>query len=227
MKTKISTTILLALSIQVMVNGQTQGNPVNVQSNISEKKILSPLDGQNQAKHMAASSKITTPIAQKTNITLSAATVEELLRLAESISAQAEQIRNVAKTKSPKEKNKLLAEVRTLEEQALTRQVEASEVTEKLNQQQFYHNKITIRILVSNFNGEKNTLVYTYNLIIESEKDMKLAKEMREESYAQANLASRLGNMSNAEERELLALSKQNQVIDVLAKAPSLASNAH
>ena len=47
---------------------------------------------------------------------------------------------------------------------------------------------------------------------------MQLAKELREESYLRPNLSARLGVMTNAEEKEVLALGEQGRAIDLLWK---------
>ena len=45
-----------------------------------------------------------------------------------------------------------------------------------------------------------------------------MAKEMREEANAQPNNVSKLGNMTNAEDEEIVALNKQQQVFDLIER---------
>lgn len=232
MKTKISLLLTLALACQVPVSGQTQSlaqNTINTkqqtQNNPHEKqqtgsqKILANLDGAPN-KHgrdyevLAIIPKETTSKESK----IKPSTITALLLLADDINAEAFHLREQAKTKTADEKKKLVSKAKTLEEEALLKQLEACEISGQLSLEQFNHNKISIKILITNYSGQKSTLIYSYTLILESEKDMKLAGELREEAYAQASLASRLGNMSNAEEKELMALSKQNKVIENLTK---------
>ncbi len=53
----------------------------------------------------------------------------------------------------------------------------------------------------------------------ESERFMKIAKEMREEANAQLSIQAKYGDMTNAEEKEALALSKQQEVLSLFDKA--------
>lgn len=235
MKTKISTILILACMQQITVNGQTQSlaqNTINTKHQAltqnsksenrptSSKKILANLD---PVPHPHSSDYEVLAIipkepAQKEN-KLKPSVIAALLELADNINDEALHLREQAKLKNTEEKKKLVSKARTLEEVALQKQVEASELSGQLSLEQFNYNKIQIKILITNYLGQKSTLIYSYTLILESEKDMKLAKELREEAYAQANLASQLGNMSNAEEKELLALSKQHTVIENLTKS--------
>ena len=52
----------------------------------------------------------------------------------------------------------------------------------------------------------------------ESERLIKLAKEIREEAAAQLTLQAKVGSMSNAEEKEALALNKQSEVLAIIEK---------
>lgn len=234
MKTKISTLLTLVLFLEVPVNAQTQSlaqNTINTKHQTptqntstenrqrNSKKILANLDALPN-KH-SAEYEVLAIIPKETatkEYKIKPSTISALLKLADDINAEALKLREQAKTKKSEEKKKLISKARTFEEEALYRQLEASELSGQLSQEQFNYNKIQIKILITHYSGQKSTLIYSYTLIQESEKDMKLAKELREEAYAQATLASRLGNLSNAEEKELLALSKQNTVIEYLTK---------
>jgi predicted phosphatase len=57
------------------------------------------------------------------------------------------------------------------------------------------------------------------NLINSASREIKLAKEMREEAYAWSNNAATLGSLSNAEEKEFLALNKLDEATAILMKS--------
>lgn len=234
MKTKIST-IILVFAIQEMVNGQTQDSRVNNSQTTSvsaqtqklnpsgSKKILadletksSKLQGEKEYEVLAVIPKDNT---KNKELTHKPSTLTDLLLIAETLESEAIKLRQEAKLKSQTERTGLISQAKLLETLAMEKQVDASEISGQLSQQQFTRNTITIKILISNYKGQKSELIYSFSLITESEKDMKLAREMREEAYAQHSLASRLGTMGNAEEKELLALNKQNTVMETLSRA--------
>lgn len=97
-------------------------------------------------------------------------------------------------------------------------QVTASELSAEISYYKFDANSSTIKKQVSKAR-EENLSDYTKNLIFDSEKIIRLAKEMREEANAQPSLAAKLGTYGNAEEQEALALSKQVEALQLLEKA--------
>lgn len=186
MKTLTYLTTLLALTIQVMVNGQTHGNQAY--------KIRVDIMG---AK---------TPIAMKytnSNITL---TMEEYKQLLE----QANQLKIGAQ--------KLKEEAELAEQNYFTKQIEASQLSAQISFQKFQENKKTILVFYTQISKTNN--VYTQVTLVdnESERLMKLAKEIREEAVAQISLQAKVGSMSNAEEKETLALNKQIEALGMIEK---------
>lgn len=184
MKTLTYLTTLLALTIQVMVNGQTRGN----QTYKTRVDIMGPK----------------TPVAMKytnSNITL---TMEEYTKLLE----QAKQLKIGAQ--------KLREEAELAEQNYITKQIEASQLSAQISLHKFQENKKTILVF---YNQTPNTnKVYTQVALVdnESERLMKLAKEIREEAAAQLTLQAKIGSMSNAEEKEALALNKQAEAIEMI-----------
>jgi len=186
MKTLTYLTTLLALTIQVMVNGQTQGNQV--------RKIRVDIMG---AK---------TPVAMKytnSNITL---TMEEYKQLLE----QANQLKIGAQ--------KLREEAELTEQNYYTKQIEASQLSAQISFQKFQENKKTILVFYTQ--TPQTNKVYTQVTLVdnESERLMKLAKEIREEAAAQLTLQAKVGSMSNAEEKETLALNKQAEALGMIER---------
>jgi hypothetical protein len=72
--------------------------------------------------------------------------------------------------------------------------------------------------LLNDPNVNDNFVQRSEALNAEAEQNMKLAKEMRQESYAMPSATSKLGTMLNAEEKENIALNLQKQAIDNLNK---------
>jgi hypothetical protein len=186
MKTLTYLTTLLALTIQVMLNGQTPGNQV--------RKIRVDIMG---AK---------TPVTMKytnSNITL---TMEEYKQLLE----QANQLKVGAQ--------KLKEEALLAEQNYFTKQLEASQLLAQISLQKFQENKKTILVFYTQI--PKTNKVYNQVTLVdhESERLMKLAKEIREEAAAQLSLQAMVGSMSNAEEKETLALNKQAEALGMIEK---------
>ncbi|MBI3518309.1 MAG: hypothetical protein HY062_02985 [Bacteroidetes bacterium] len=181
MKTFMYLPTLLALIIQVMVSGQTQGNQA--------RKIRVDIMGPKQPIRMNYSNS---------NITMSMTEYNQLLE-------QAHQLKI--------ETAKLKEQVASIEYASLVKQIEVSEMSAHISLQKFEHNKGIILQVFPKI--PKNTITFSkaQNSYSESERFMKLAKEMREEARAQSLLEARLGNMSNAEEKEMLALDKQEEVL--------------
>jgi post-segregation antitoxin (ccd killing protein) len=186
MKTLSYLPTLLALTIQVMVIGQTQGNQA--------RKIRVDIMGPKEPIKMNYANS---------NVTISMKEYEQLLEQANQLKVNA---------------SKLREEAISAETQSTMKRIEASEISGKISLQKFEQNKIIIldaftRIPKNNINYTKGTVSYS-----ESERFMKIAKEMREEAYAQLTIQARYGEMINAEEKEALALSKQQEVLSLFDK---------
>ncbi|MBK6985569.1 MAG: hypothetical protein IPH32_12805 [Bacteroidetes bacterium] len=186
MKTLSYLPTLLALTIQVMVIGQTQGNQA--------RKIRVDIMGPKEPVKMNYANS---------NVTISIKEYEQLLEQANQLKVNA---------------SKLREEAISAETQSTMKRIEASEISGRISLQKFEQNKIIIldaftRIPKNNINYTKGTVSYS-----ESERFMKIAKEMREEAYAQLTIQARYGEMINAEEKEALALSKQQEVLSLFDK---------
>ncbi len=120
------------------------------------------------------------------------------------------------KAKMVKDNTRLLAEALSLEIQCIEKQIEAAEISLKVFNEKYTFNKMTIYSLLYNYNQDKLTINTINNFLIEADKYLQSAKMLREEAYAQINKAAKLGGLNNAEEKEILALSKQEKAISVL-----------
>ncbi len=189
MKTLSYLPTLLALTIQVMVNGQTQGNQTY--------KVRVDIMGPKEPVKMNYINS---------NVTLTTKEYKQLLEQADVLKVSAA---------------KLKEEAKTAEQSYLNKQLEASELSGKISLHKFNENKKTILVLFSKI--PQNTTLHSSakSLNTESERLMKLANEMREEANAQLTLYAKIANLSNAEEKELLALAKQDEILAMLEKTIS------
>ncbi|MES2514247.1 MAG: hypothetical protein V4580_08875 [Bacteroidota bacterium] len=184
MKTLTYLPTLLALTIQVMVSGQTQDNQAH--------KIRIDIMGPKEPVKMNYTNS---------NITISMAEYTQLLEQVNSLKINAKKLRD---------------EATVVEIQSLCKQIQASEFSEKISLQTFETNRGIILDLFTKV--PKNNISYTkaQSSYSESERFMKLAKEMREEANAQLTMQAKYGDMTNAEEKETLALSKQEETLNLL-----------
>ncbi len=186
MKTNVLLTALLAVTIQVMVKGQT---PVNQAINNYElffagniQKLSLPTDEQNEIMK-----------AEKS---------DEILQQANDLIERAKDLRE---------------EAARLEQQAVVKKIIASEINGRLHNKQFILNKQQADSLIQNSTLSSKEQINT--LITTAGRDIKIAKEMREEAYAWTNNAARLGTLSNAEEKETSSLTK---ITDALTQLKSI-----
>lgn len=98
------------------------------------------------------------------------------------------------------------------------KQIEMSNVFAQINYSKFKENKASIKLLLVDYNGGMVYERLVNKLIKESDFAMQMAMEIRGDADKQTNASARLANYINAEEKEIIALSKQNEVIDVLEK---------
>lgn len=194
MKTLTYLPTLLALTIQVMVIGQTQGNQA--------RKIRVDIMGPKEPVKMNYSNS---------NVTISIKEYEQLLEQAKQLKIDA---------------SKLREEAVSVETQSIIKQIEASEISGKISLQKFEHNKIIILDAFTRVPKNNTTYTKAHISYTESERFMKMASEMREEANAQLTIQAKYGDMTNAEEKEALALSKQEEVLNLFNKTyPQLSQN--
>jgi len=186
MKTLTYLPTLLALTIQAMVIGQTQGNQA--------RKIRVDIMGPKEPVKMNYSNS---------NITISIQEYEQLLEQANNLKIDAKKLRE---------------EAVSAETQSIMKSIEASELSGKITLQKFEQTKVIILDLFTKI--PKNNISYTkaQGSFTESERFMKIAKEIREEANAQLTIQARYAEMINAEEEETLALAKQEEVLSLFHK---------
>ncbi len=118
---------------------------------------------------------------------------------------------------------KLKEEIASVEYASLLKQIEVSEMAAQISLQKFEHNRGVILQIFPKIPNNTTTFSTAKISYSESERYMKLAKEMREEANAQPSIQAKYGNMSNAEEKENQALAKQQEVLNLFqAHYPAL-----
>lgn len=224
MKTKIYLVSIMGFTLGTALNAQISSTAAKqteteqlTNSSSENKRILVRLGGKTVPDNLSAEN----PLAVKTANISGESERNDLLKLAEALAYQARRLKKEADTKTGNEKNLLLSDAAQFEKNCLLKQIEASEIFGTMSQVKFNSNKETINKLIVTVKLEESKMSHTRALIVSSEKNMQLAKDLRQESYLNSSLAARLGNMSNAEEKELLALGEQSQAISLLWKNPA------
>jgi len=202
MKTIFYISAFLMLTIRVIVNGQTSSNPVY--------KISEP---------SKSSGNLLKQQPDSTDTIYTTAYLTALLKQAEYFDSLAEKLWEEAKNRQALIKELVMEKKLDLHEKSLVKQIEASVLSAKMAYAKFYQNLSNIDSLINKMTGNGSVIDQTQNLNSQAERYLKRAKEMREEANAQSTNEAKLGTMLNAEEQEYLALSKQNESIDLLKSA--------
>jgi hypothetical protein len=191
MKTIMYIPTLLALLIHVMVSGQSLEN---------------------------LSRKVTTEAAKDSSKEV-VADYSRLVKAANYYDKHSRTIKDASYGRQSKETELMVLESDDLSQTALIKQTEASELAAKLNYKAYEQNSKIIAILFAGHIKDVDSKDQAVNLISDAARAMNTAKHLRVEARALENIAARLGYMGNAEEKEFIALSKQEKAIGVLEKA--------
>lgn len=253
MKSKNLLSTLLALAIQVVVSGQTQGNQSSHRSlpdigSMPELKISVSQQEKSQPKEKVYPKVISeeTAVAKKSPpaiaVTSEPAVIDnntynyhnnsncyatltyakELLKQADDLGMIEKTLRLQASAKTGAEKQQLVKAANELYKQAELKQIQASEITGKINIEKFKANEITFNDMALSTHATETILDNAKEINSEAKRSMKLAKEMREEAYAMSSNTAKLGSMNNAEDKENIALSKQSEAIGILKQYAAL-----
>lgn len=145
-----------------------------------------------------------------------AGNASELLQASEELSSEARKKRSEAKSKSGAEKEQLLEEALTLEQQANSKNLEAGEIVRMDHETMFKTNSENITTLIATNKSTPSDIARAKALNEEAESDIKKANELRLEANSATTSGAKLGAISNAEDKELLALQKQKEAIELL-----------
>ncbi|MCW3076062.1 MAG: hypothetical protein JWO32_671 [Bacteroidetes bacterium] len=232
MKTKNFIPTLLALTIRVMVIGQTHNSestyrilnvlggkqPSSPSMTVAKKKVLKEksdaLLNDKSAQPVSALSLNSAITIKEQSIITAQQHIEQLIIIEDAL-------RNQAFLKKGQEKQTLLVSANQLHLQIEIKQIEASELSGKASVELFNANEKIFNSILYQIKNE-SSIESALDLNGEAKHTMKLAKEMREEAYSLSNNSARLGTMVNAEEKETLALDKLELALGILKKSLAL-----
>lgn len=213
MKTHFYLTTLLALIIQVMVNGQTPGSQTDrLLPTLGGK----PINQQDLPKEFRISANTNVVEEVKNNVYYSVNSREELLKQAEGLLSDAKFLYKEAENRNGVEKEVLLKQANIIAKQAEANQIKAAEIAGKINKETFKINKENLNAILAISNSEEEVEARVKELMFDAGQNMRLANEMREEAYSMPTTASKLGSLVNAEEKEGVAINKQTKAVEIL-----------
>lgn len=128
-----------------------------------------------------------------------------------------EQLRSAATDKTGNEKAAMLDEALSMEQDYIAARIRLAILLYHRREKSYLENKAFIALWIEGI-GDDALTQKARLLGEEADYNFRLGKEMREEADAQLTQAARLGEISNAEEKELLALSQQQKSVNELKK---------
>lgn len=131
---------------------------------------------------------------------------------AETLKETAMALKAAAENKQGHEQAVMLEEASALETDYLTARLQLAEAQYREVEKNFHDNRSLIQLYMLGIADESLT-AKAQALCAEADHQFRLGKEIREEAKAQPTAAARLAELSNAEEKELLALGKQQQCV--------------
>jgi len=145
--------------------------------------------------------------------------VNTILSEADQLSNKAFEQRKESAMKTGTEKESLLKQANENEKASVDKKLEASVLLEKQNKAKFENNIANLTEL-QKLTGEKtsNEISQANMLVDEAALNFKQAQKMRQEADAYPSGAAKLGGLSNAEEKENEALTKQQKALELLVK---------
>ena len=174
----------------------------------------------NEDKNISASLDNVKQIASSSpSQSLSQENINSSIAEAEQMNDQAYGLRKASVSKSPEEKEKDLQQARDLESKAIAKKIEAADQQKQLNAATFDANNQSLNELAEMAKGKNIGELSTANMQMEEAMlYFNQGKKLREETATYPTDAARLGGLSNAEEKETWALSKQKALLDTYKK---------
>ncbi|MBS1652684.1 MAG: PD40 domain-containing protein, partial [Bacteroidetes bacterium] len=186
---------------------------------IADGKINDAGVKQKQLRESVAKAKDEAKKMPKNNISEAVGkTPKQLTDEADKLSEESLKTLSEANKLSGEEKNKMLAKSRELQNQANQKNLEAAEITKSDNLNVFDVNNKNIQTLISQSNISEADKTEAKKLTADAQTDYTNAKSIRAEASSQQSTGAKLGGISNAEEKESEAITKQNQAINLLKK---------
>jgi hypothetical protein len=143
------------------------------------------------------------------------AQIDDLTKQADAISAQARQLRKDSKTLTRADQQNALAKIAELDKQATDMLYKATKQQLDLDKNTFITGDNKIDDLLKKPENKVNE-DQVRQLDSEAEILHKAAQELREEAEADPSVASRIGGLSNADEKQKAALAKQQEALKLL-----------
>ncbi|MES2133013.1 MAG: hypothetical protein V4506_11730, partial [Bacteroidota bacterium] len=172
-----------------------------------DKNIIASLDNVNQLNTSSTSQNVS---QEGINTTISEA---------EKMNDDAYELRKSAATKTGEEKDKDIQQAKELENKAITKKVEAAAQQQQLNAATFEANHQSLEELAAMAKGKNINELSTADMQLnEATIYFNQGKKLREETNAYPTDAAKLGGFSNAEEKEMWALSKQKTLLETYKK---------
>jgi len=153
--------------------------------------------------------------APSSNNNQSQAQVDELSKQADDLSTQASELRKNAKTLTGSEQQNALNKISELENQAADLHDKAAKQQLNLDKNIFAGNEQIIQNLISKPEN-KAAANRVQQLTEEADILNKAAQQLKEEAEADHSVASRIGGLGNADEKQKAALAKQAQALNLL-----------
>jgi hypothetical protein len=214
MKTRLYISTLLALTIQAMVNGQTPGNQVSTKDNFGMGLKYS--DEATAKKQLMDGKEVIQDNVVVRTAPAAKSSASNLKQQAEDLILKSKYLREAAVNNTGLTKTELIEESNTLYKQAEMMMTTALELSGVKNKETYTLNKASINQLLEKSNLSAIAGKQAQSLITDAEMNMRFAYEMREEANAMPTSAAKLGSLSNADEKETLALGEQNQALTIL-----------
>lgn len=197
MKTKLLILTMFALAIQVMVKSQT---PANQAFQHNPNYVLGYAYYTEEERR--AFSQVQDP--------------SELYIQADVWIEKAQNLKKDARTKQAAERDRINKEIKELHKKAEVCQLAASELLAYYNRVEFSICKASFITLLNCYSETDSVTIQSKKILLAAVRIFRLAKEMREEAYAQTTNAAIIANLRLAEEKELLALRKLVEARELL-----------
>ncbi len=141
--------------------------------------------------------------------------IDDLNKQADDLSAQARQIRKDAKTLSGTDKQNAMNKISELEKQVTDLRYKAAKQQIDADKNTYTNTQQNIQNLLKNPENKQNA-DRVQQLSEEADILNKAAQELKEESEADPSIDSRVGGLSNADEKQKVALAKQQEALKLL-----------
>lgn len=142
-----------------------------------------------------------------------------LVKAAEYYDSHSRKIKDESKGRQQLETAMMIEEADELKINALLKELDAAKLAARINQKAFEQNNKTIRLLAAIGIKDIDSKDLANNLVSDANTAMNSAKQLRKEARGLLSVQAQLGYMGNAEEKEFVALRKQEKAINVLEKA--------